>query len=166
MHLGSLRRSEGLRLGAIRQTRPGNRPGFSRTFEKMIKIVNGILKYEPECASGRREGWARQVREVVDEPGGYAFQGAFMREGENPLRSNVIIEMTPEGSAKDNLKTVDILVVDGDQIESIGSFDLRREHESLKAAVREAIGQYQNPLSKFTTAQLREELARREAALE
>ena len=125
------------------------------------------INYSKKYASGSREGWAKTVTSVDSTAhNGYAFEGEFLRQGENSVDEGaVVIEMTPTGSAKNGVKTITILRAEGGGLVPIDGtdYDLHREIESLKTAVTEALGVKINPLADFSTAELEAEIARRNA---
>ena len=59
-----------------------------------------IFSYETPTNSGRRRGWGRHVTDVdTSKRNGYAFEGEFLREGENEMPAGVVIvQKSPCGS--------------------------------------------------------------------
>lgn len=76
------------------------------------------IKYTPETASGRREGWAKIVHRVDQGPirGAKAFDGPYLEKGiELDLEvGTLIIEVNPEGSVKNRWSSARILRLDED----------------------------------------------------
>ena len=63
-----------------------------------------IFTYSAPTASGRRRGWSKYVTDVdTSKRNGYAFDGAFLREGENELPAGaVIVQKSPGGSVRNS----------------------------------------------------------------
>ena len=126
-----------------------------------------IVKYDKPYASGRRTGWAKTVTSVdMDQPNGYAFDGDFLKDGENAIEEGtIVIEMTPAGSAKTDGKEVAIYRAGDGQLNRVDDrdYDLKKEIESLKIAVADQLGATVNPLAEFTLKELEAEIERRKA---
>ena len=126
-----------------------------------------IIKYWPPKASGQRQGWARHVTSVdTTKADGYAFEGEFLRKGENELTAGaVLVQKRHTGSVKNFSWEWEL-----GSVQENGKIAWREEtwgaksFLSFREAVAEALGQEQCP--KARTERLRKRIAALRAELD
>lgn len=131
-----------------------------------FRIVN-------ETNSGRRSGWTKHVTAVdTSKHNGYAFDGPFLRAGENELPvGSIIIQKNPEGSVKNGWDSARCYVVTADGLETVSDgMDWREDFLSFRDVVAEYLARGQEKaapaaahpeLAKFTDLELVAEMIRR-----
>ena len=84
------------------------------------------IKYQPETASGRREGWARSFFAIdKTEKGAKAFRGVYLPKNEEIELEvgTLILEVSPEGSVKNSWQSARIL-----KVNKYGSLSIQTEN--------------------------------------
>lgn len=114
--------------------------------------------------------WTRKITGVdPSKTNGYAFEGEFLREGENELNEgDVILQVGEFGSHKHHSPYARVSVVDNGKLRQVpaeddsdGDFNYRTKFVSLRQTVSDLLGRDVNPMAEFTDEQIRNEAIRR-----
>jgi len=141
--------------------------------------------FKKQSASGKRYSWAKKITSVdSSKENGYAFDGDFLKQGENNLSiGDIIIEKYPVGSAKNgyNLGVVykvaeatdDTIfenekdyweVTSRENMQILETFVWETEFLSFRDFVSSVLNNNkENELTKYTLEELEAEINRRKA---
>lgn len=129
-------------------------------------MTTNMLKTRIVHIGDPRKGkqWTRRITGVdKSKTNGYAFQGEFLSEGEVELPVGaVLLQVGALGSYKhpDVTGVVKRVAEDG-SLALIAQHPYKEEFISLREAVQEALGLKPNPLARFSTEEMKNELRNR-----